>query len=91
MARTANEKSGRTTKSSTGANKGNVEMIYNLQNIIVSKEKNSDFLHYFGNTPVLNECIVNRVLDSGNYDIYYLDNVFEDQKNELRGNAKLWL
>lgn len=91
MARPANEKAVRAVKSSTGTNKGNVEMIYNLQNIIVSKEKNSDFLHYFGNTPVLNECIVNRVLDSGNYDIYYLDNVYEDQKNELRGNAKQWL
>lgn len=91
MAKIANEKSVRAVKTSTGTNKGGVEMIYNLQNIIVSKDKNSDFLQYFGNTPVLNECIVNRVLDSGNYDIYYLDNVYEDQKNELRGNAKQWL
>lgn len=88
MARTAANKS---TKATSQGSKGNVEMIYNLQNIIVSKEKNSEFLHYFGNTPVLSDCIVNRVLDSGNYDIYYLDNVYDDQKNELRGNAKLWL
>lgn len=84
MARTA-------TNKSTKANGNKVDMIYNYQNIIVSKEKNSDFLHYFGNTPVLSDCIVNRVLDSGNYDIYYLDNVYDDQRNELRGKAKQWL
>ncbi len=89
MARTASTRTSKTT-TSTGAS-SKVEMIYNPQNIIVSKEKNSDFLNYFGNTPILNECIVNRVLDSGNYDIYYLDNVFEDQKNELKGHAKEWL
>lgn len=84
MARTASNKS-------TKASGNKVDMIYNYQNIIVSKEKNSDFLHYFGNTPVLSDCIVNRVLDSGNYDIYYLDNVYDDQRNELRGKAKQWL
>ena len=89
MARTASTKASKVT--GVGGSEEKVEMIYNPQNIIVSKEKNSDFLNYFGNTPILNECIVNRVLDSGNYDIYFLDNVFEEQKNELKGHAKEWL
>ncbi len=90
MARTAASK---TTKSTTKTTvTGIIESNNNVaQNIIVSKEKSSDFLGYFGNTPVLNECVVNRVLDSGNYDIYYLDNVFEEQRNELKGHATQWL
>lgn len=90
MARTAASK---TTKSTTKTTvTGIIESSNNVaQNIIVSKEKSSDFLGYFGNTPVLNECVVNRVLDSGNYDIYYLDNVFEEQRNELKGHATQWL
>lgn len=86
MARTAASKTTKTTVT------GIIEPSKNVaQNIIVSKEKSSDFLGYFGNTPVLNECVVNRVLDSGNYDIYYLDNVFEEQRNELKGHATQWL
>ena len=90
MARTAASKSTKSTTKTTVT--GIIDSQESVeQNIIVSKEKSSDFLGYFGNTPVLNECVVNRVLDSGNYDIYYLDNVFEEQRNELKGHATQWL
>lgn len=92
MARTAGSKNSKTTTKTTVTGiitegpKVNV-----CQNIIVSKEKSSDFLGYFGNTPVLNECVINRVIDSGNYNIFYFGNVSEDQQNELKNNSTLWL
>lgn len=92
MARTAGSKNARnTTKTTvTGIINEEVEVGVN-QNIIVSKEKSSDFLGYFGSTPVLNECVINRVIDSGNYNIFYFGNVSEDQQNELKNNSTLWL
>lgn len=86
MARTAASKNTKTTVTGIIESDNSVG-----QNIIVSKEKSSDFLGYFGNTPVLNECIINRVIDSGNYNIFYFGNVSENQKNELRNSSTLWL
>lgn len=92
MARTASSKNLKSTTKTTvtGIIGEDLEVGVN-QNIIVSKEKSSDFLGYFGNTPVLNECVINRVIDSGNYNIFYFGNVYEEQKNELKNNATQWL
>lgn len=92
MARTAGSKNFKnvTKTTVTGIIDEEPEVVFN-QNIIVSKEKSSDFLGYFGNTPVLNECVINKVIDSGNYNIFYFSNVSEDQQNELKNNSALWL
>ena len=92
MARTAGSKNIKNTTKTTVTGIIEEEQKFNVcQNIIVSKEKSSDFLGYFGESPIMNECVINKVINSGNYNIFYLGNLSEDQKNELNNNSALWL
>ena len=63
---------------------------YNIRNIFVSKDKNSDFLEFYRTNEVLLKCPIVRIMPSGNFFIYTLDNVHENERSLIKAYQDEW-
>lgn len=57
---------------------------------MVDKEKNSEFLDEFHQNPVLKDCKILRVLNSGNYYIYTFE-TSNEQREKLKKIQDNWI
>ena len=65
---------------------------YNVRNILVAKEKNSDFLEFYKSNELLRHCPFYREpFISGPYYIYTLDNVHDAERDEIRNHQDEWI
>ena len=65
---------------------------YNVRNILVSKDKNSDFLEFYTNNELLGQCpFFREPFISGPYYVYTLDNVHEPEREIIRENQDEWI
>ena len=64
---------------------------YQVRNITVLKEKNSDFLEFLNETPELSKCPILRIIPSGKYYIYTLDNIQEPERIIIRDHQDDWI
>ena len=65
---------------------------YHVRNILVQKDKNSDFLEFYRNHPVLSKCPFKTTpYLSGPYYIYTLDNVHDEERNIIREHQDEWM
>lgn len=62
-----------------------------VRNMMVNKEKQSDFIEELQNNEILKVCHILRILDSGNYYIYTFKIDFPEQKNELKKIQDEWI
>lgn len=62
-----------------------------VRNMMVNKEKQSDFIEELQNNEILKGCHILRILDSGNYYIYTFKIDFPEQKNELKKIQDEWI
>lgn len=69
-----------------------MEEIFNVRNILVNKDKNSDFLEFYRQNELLQKCPFYRPpIISGPYYIYTLDNVDEDVRKIIRSKQDDWI
>ncbi len=64
---------------------------YNVRNLMVNKEKNSDFLDEFHENEKCRDCKILRVLVSGNYYIYTFEISSAEQREELKRIQDDWI
>ena len=75
--------------SKTAAKTGND---YNVRNILVNKDKNSDFLEFYRNNKTLSHCpFFREPFVSGPFYIYTLDNVHETERQIIREHQDEWV
>lgn len=65
--------------------------MYNVRNVTVLKENNSDFLEFLNETPELSKCPILRIIHSGKYYIYTLDNIQESERTIIRNKQDDWI
>ncbi len=64
---------------------------YNVRNLMVNKEKNSEFLDEFHQNEKLQDCNIARVLNSGHYYIYTFEISSNEQREELKRIQDDWI
>ena len=65
---------------------------YNVRNILVNKDKNSDFLEFYRNDETLSKCpLFREPFQSGKYYIYTLDKVHETERQIIRDHQDDWM
>ena len=63
---------------------------FNVRNLMVNKEKISEFLDEIQQNQVLKDCKILRVLNSGNYYIYTFE-TSDEQRKELKKIQDNWI
>lgn len=64
---------------------------YNVQNVLVSKNKTSDFLRFLLKNKVLEDCSVRRFILSGNYYIITYDITSSEQRDLFKDHLNEWV
>lgn len=67
------------------------ETVYAVRNVMVLKEKMSDFMEAIHNNTVLKNCNIMRILPSGNYYIYTFEITSIEQKKEFKRIQDEWI
>lgn len=65
--------------------------MYNVRNILVSKDKNPDFLDFYREN-LIEQCPFKiKPYLSGPYYVYTLDNVHDDERKLIKDHEKEWI
>lgn len=65
--------------------------LYNVRNVIVNKQKISDFLEFYKNNEILVSCPIMRILPSGAYSIFTFKLTDENQRKEIKKIEQDWV
>ena len=63
----------------------------NIRNMIISRDKTSEFLDKLRENKILKDCSILRVIPSGNYHIFTFQITFPEEKEEIKRIEDDWI